>query len=1278
MDDDYNINYKKQNDEDKKRRRIIIYIIIIIIILLSLITSCSCTSKFFGKIGDLFRNEGQYTIDKDSDNHEVIKNQELKFDTDYVEMSLSDTNTKIGFSYTNINPKGFTCSTSDAEIATCYVINNYVVVIPKKIGEVTIYLQTTTNGKVYEATTQVSILDITRAIELESVSGTINLNKTKEKEVVYRLIGLVGEVSLTISDESVATAVAQDGILKITGLKVGTATITLSITYNDRVYTNTYTINVTKGTISTDTTKPGGSTTTPGEENPSTPSVDQKESDSSLRSLTTNKGTLTPNFTSNQKYYEIGVGFWTWRISLKAQPTSTKAKLTYTFNGQTVDSLDRLKLNTGDNVVVITVTSEDGRHKSVYTVVINRAKSSQNYLKSLTTSAGDIGFDKNKLIYDVVVDNDVNSIDLTAIPKSKKATLTYTFNGVVVTSLNDLKLKEGLNVVKITVTAENGSTRVYTVNITRKNNSGVIEDDSLLKNLTISKGTLNFDPYIKDYLVGVTYDVDKVVLSATTNNENAVVTYTYGNTTIKGKDCELPLQVGDNKVVVTVTVGSKTSQYTVIVNRAKESGDSALKSLTTSVGILKPVFAEDTLSYDVFVGASTDKITLTAEPKDERAKLAFTLNGKTVDNLKDLELKPGKNKVTITVTAPDGTSRTYEVIIYRDDDESKSNISTLDSITIDGNLIPDFKSNETNYIVKTNESLISFEAQKTDPKSTAEYTYNGKPITEEELKNLNLKLGDNIITITVTAENGIDSTVYTVNIIKTEDVTEPIYKIDILDTLNPHYLEEAPFVIYYTVSDEEGNPVSDVDKIKVTFSDLFTVSIQKTDIPGQGRIILTPKNVDLSSIMGKELTLTAQYKDKTDATTLVFDCKDYVLYTYKSMYTISSTMKDWNLVLNTNFFTDIVTSKNITNGVHYESTNPNFYIEATTDSDLITLGKGDLSSINSLTVKVKPVQDDAGEAVVHIKGYYYGKFIEFDVLLKITKDYVVTIDAMDGYFDALTTKFEFIIPAGGSLDLAKYKPTKVDKENCIYYELDYYKDDSNNVYKDFTNPLVINDNLNLYAVYKETENREDVSGTSLRYYLKDIDLFYNDAYFKEYGEEKVIYPGAKGSYVVTLTNNIADEIKIKGITLEEETICIEDGDVNGCLNMGYVIRQTYPKQDYYYGTATQFAILNKDAEAGSYRNLDNSYHVKNIALSGDKIIDLKRGESIELSIVWEWAYETYITDASGKQVVDKQNDALDTAIGSFVAKSKTNKSINDKYRFLLSFEYDIIDNVCEK
>ena len=156
---------KKQEEKNNREKRIITYIIIIIIIILLLLTSCSCSSGLFGKIGNIFGNQGNYEINENTNDLDIILNKELKFNKDYLEISLSDTKSKLGFTYKNIKPKKFTCTTSNASIATCYVVNRHVVIIPKKTGKITITLQAKTNNKIYKATAKIKITDYNRYIK---------------------------------------------------------------------------------------------------------------------------------------------------------------------------------------------------------------------------------------------------------------------------------------------------------------------------------------------------------------------------------------------------------------------------------------------------------------------------------------------------------------------------------------------------------------------------------------------------------------------------------------------------------------------------------------------------------------------------------------------------------------------------------------------------------------------------------------------------------------------------------------------------------------------------------------------------------------------------------------------------------------------------------------------------------------------------------------------------------------------------------------------------------
>lgn len=85
-------------------------------------------------------------------------------------------------------------------------------------------------------------------------------------------------------------------------------------------------------------------------------------------------------------------------------------------------------------------------------------KSSNADLKSITISSGDIKFSKDILNYNVVVDNKTNSITITVKTDDENAKVI----GAGKHSLN-----VGDNKIKIIVTAEDGTKKTYTINISR-------------------------------------------------------------------------------------------------------------------------------------------------------------------------------------------------------------------------------------------------------------------------------------------------------------------------------------------------------------------------------------------------------------------------------------------------------------------------------------------------------------------------------------------------------------------------------------------------------------------------------------------------------------------------------------------------------------------------------------------------------------------------------------------------------------------------------------------
>ncbi len=86
-------------------------------------------------------------------------------------------------------------------------------------------------------------------------------------------------------------------------------------------------------------------------------------------------------------------------------------------------------------------------------------KSSESMLSSLTVSKGKLSpeFDENITSYNLNLTNDIASIDVNAKAKDAKA---------AVSGIGKHDLKAGKTDINITVTAENGSTRTYTIHVT--------------------------------------------------------------------------------------------------------------------------------------------------------------------------------------------------------------------------------------------------------------------------------------------------------------------------------------------------------------------------------------------------------------------------------------------------------------------------------------------------------------------------------------------------------------------------------------------------------------------------------------------------------------------------------------------------------------------------------------------------------------------------------------------------------------------------------------------
>ena len=364
---------KSKNDDENTTLKRVIMILIIIIIILLLITSCS--SIFFGKIGNLFDGSSNYEINENNHTLEKIYDQNLKFVKKDGNTFLDEVY-KIEFSVDGFDSKKVKCTTSDSKIATCIVRGNYVEVHPIKKGKVTIYITAKVNGKEYIGTHKLTIENPKRKIVLSKNSGIINLMENHTIEVFYHLTNLTGNVRVVSSNSKVATATAKNGILTIKAHKTGKAIITLIVEYRNRQYKVNYEVTVISkkdnSVYHNDSQKKNESqSSSSGSSNDHNQSQDNIVA---LKNLKIDGFELKPNFNYLQSNYKLEVKYNTSAIKFIPELTSgsTIECSINNKNGTNNNAdLNNLELAEGENVVTLVAINKFGE-KKVYEIVITK------------------------------------------------------------------------------------------------------------------------------------------------------------------------------------------------------------------------------------------------------------------------------------------------------------------------------------------------------------------------------------------------------------------------------------------------------------------------------------------------------------------------------------------------------------------------------------------------------------------------------------------------------------------------------------------------------------------------------------------------------------------------------------------------------------------------------------------------------------------------------------------------------------------------------------------
>ena len=506
-----------------------------------------------------------------------------------------------------------------------------------------------------------------------------------------------------------------------------------------------------------------------------------------LDSITLDDGDVEIDYDPTVEEYTLNLDETHTSLKIKAIAKDKDAKV--------VGGDETIKLPPGQTIHEIEVTATDDSVRT-YKLIINRKGSSNPhpidieiensyaYLCDSKDNYCQYQFKEDTTTYNIQMPFRTLDIAFQVTPRSEYQEVIYRKiksdgSKEVVSDLRNVTLEPGINSFEIEVISEDDSANiVYTYHIDRD-----ATGNNLLKILEITDPvvSLDFAPYTYEYYVTIPKDVSEYTVNAIAEDPKAKVDIK-GNTDLK---------VGMNDCIITVTAQNGDTRTYIIHAHHEVNVSTLLSDLQVLHNgnplTLDPTFNSFVGTYQIHVGNEVSEVDIRAILEDSNARV-------TNDGIH--ELKSGINVIDVTITAPDGDTNVYEIVIERE----KSANNNLTKLEVEGyTLSPEFEKDTLEYSIEIPRDVTSVKVNVELEDSSATYTIRGN-------NNLDKPTGE--IVVTVIAENK-EYKIYKIKVTKEISDNNFLKSLTVSEgTLNPNFDQTED---EYTVEVE-----SNVDSIEVT------------------------------------------------------------------------------------------------------------------------------------------------------------------------------------------------------------------------------------------------------------------------------------------------------------------------------------------------------------------------------------------------------------------------------------------------------------------------------
>jgi len=324
----------------------------------------------------------------------------------------------------------------------------------------------------------------------------------------------------------------------------------------------------------------------------------------------------------------------------------------------------------------------------------------------------------------LIVPNGTTSVTVVATPTDVAATADVT---------GDTGLISGDNDVVVTVTGSDGlTTGTYTVDVFVTTQAPGFSTDTTLSSLKVNGSTIT---------AGQTVEVSPLTTAVTVE---AVTTDANATSVVTGA---INLVTGNNTVTVTVTAedGTTTHAYTFKVRVMALSTDVALANFTVNGQAVRN-------GGRLYLEPGTTAVSVVATPSDTTS---------SVNVVGATGLLSGTNTLAVTVTSLSGTAATYNVTLNV---QTPSSISSLVVFKVSGARVTDAGT----VILPSGTTAVAVTAIPSDAGASVLITGNA-----------DLILGDNDLSVVVTAEDGTSTTyTQTLRVLANDDTSLALFQYD--------------------------------------------------------------------------------------------------------------------------------------------------------------------------------------------------------------------------------------------------------------------------------------------------------------------------------------------------------------------------------------------------------------------------------------------------------------------------------------------------------------------